>query len=172
MGNLGITGLAISPSGTCLHASTLNGVFDFETQPGGYVPVPVAALLTTNRAVKVGDSATVFATIINLSSIVAQGWSIGLVSGIPALRLSDHRSDDECADRAAQSTGEHPAGTVPDLRHLADAPAADQCDGGAIQLCLRQYGGGGQHRGSEHAPALRIADAGAGHDRAGRHADE
>ena len=85
MGNLGITGLAISPTGTCVHASTLNGVFDYETQPGGCVPVPVAALLPTSRAVKVGDSATVFATIINPSSILAQSCSIGLVSGIPAI---------------------------------------------------------------------------------------
>ena len=49
------------------------------------MPVPVAALLPTSRAVKVGDSATVFATIINPSPVLAQSCGIGLVSGIPAI---------------------------------------------------------------------------------------
>lgn len=85
MGLTGINALAISPSGTCLHAGTISsGVFDFETQPGGCAPVPVAALLPTSRSVEVFKGATVFATMINPSAVAARDCSIGLVTGINA----------------------------------------------------------------------------------------
>ena len=85
MGTTGIYTLAISPSGTCLHAGTTSsGVFGLETQPGGCVPTPVAALLPTSRSVEIGHGATVFATMINPSSVAATNCSIALVSGINA----------------------------------------------------------------------------------------
>lgn len=85
MGNLGIKNFAVSSSGQCIYAATLNGVFQRETVPGGCVPVPVAALLPTSRAVQVGNAATVFATIINPSTTNAVGCDIKLVSGVPAI---------------------------------------------------------------------------------------
>jgi len=85
LGQTGINALAISPSGTCLHAGTINaGVFDFETAPGACVPVPAAAVLPASRSVQVDTAATAFVAIANPSAVTATGCSIGLVSGIGA----------------------------------------------------------------------------------------
>lgn len=85
MGDEGVRSLAISSSGQCIYAATENGVFQRETIPGGCVPVPVAALLPTSRAVQVGNAATVFATIINPSTTNGIDCGVVLVSGVPVL---------------------------------------------------------------------------------------
>jgi photosystem II stability/assembly factor-like uncharacterized protein len=60
--------LAVNPLGTCLHAATQGGVFDFATQVDPGCPSPpslAAAVLPLTRSVQVGTHATVFATILN-----------------------------------------------------------------------------------------------------------
>jgi photosystem II stability/assembly factor-like uncharacterized protein len=85
MNFVGIHQIAISASGTCLHAATFTaGVMDLETQPGGCAPALVASVLPASRSVQVGVPATAFATIINPSNVTAVGCVIGLATGINA----------------------------------------------------------------------------------------
>jgi photosystem II stability/assembly factor-like uncharacterized protein len=86
--NLEISALAVNSTGTCLHAGTGIGVFDFATQAVADCPPPPplqAALSTTRQSVTVGTPALTIATIGNISGAPATSdadpSSIG-VSGV------------------------------------------------------------------------------------------
>jgi hypothetical protein len=93
--NTGLTnsagvGLAINPSGTCLHAATAASVFDFATQPDSDCPSTslVSAILPSSRSVTVDGVATAFATIQNAGSglgDLATGNTCGItqLTGLP-----------------------------------------------------------------------------------------
>src|SRR5262249_19574267 len=89
--------LAISPSGTCLHASTLASVFDFATRPDANCTSAslVSAVLPASRSVQLGHTATAFATVINAgsfggraavnASLAGSGDGAGITCGITQL---------------------------------------------------------------------------------------
>jgi hypothetical protein len=86
-----VRALAISPSGACVHAATFGGgIFDFATvlEPcTGLIPPLVAAVLPSSRSIQVASTATVFASIINPSSVTAEACSIGLATSVPGIFL-------------------------------------------------------------------------------------
>ena len=80
-----VRALAISPSGTCLHAGTFGaGVFDLATRfddPCAALSPPVsAAVLPSARSVGVNTPATAFATILNPNDTVARSCGISLLT--------------------------------------------------------------------------------------------
>ena len=88
--NTTLGALALNPSGTCLHAGTAAGVFDFAAQvdPGGPAPPTLlAALLPASRAVQVGTAATAFATILNAGTVAAVNCGLTPIPPLPAAFL-------------------------------------------------------------------------------------
>jgi hypothetical protein len=96
--NVGLTpptieALAISKTGTCLHAGTnetlgVGRVFDFALVAGcgplpPAVPPLVAAVLPSSRSVQVNNAATAFVTLINTGSSPAVAASIAPPAGLP-----------------------------------------------------------------------------------------
>ncbi|MEI9987310.1 MAG: hypothetical protein WDN69_31650 [Aliidongia sp.] len=72
--------------------------------------VIAAAVLPGSRAVQIGTTATVFATIVNGGAGTAQGCAIAPTRRIGrCLRLSDDQSGDQCAVRHAEHAADIPA---------------------------------------------------------------
>lgn len=88
-----VYGLVITRSGTCLHAATNGGVFDFETAAGACTPPGVvASVLPSSRSVQAGTPATAFATIINPAGVTASQCGIAPLAG-PAATFSFQTTD-------------------------------------------------------------------------------
>jgi photosystem II stability/assembly factor-like uncharacterized protein len=85
--------LVITRSGTCLHAATNGGVFDFATADGACTPPGVvASVLPSSRSVQAGTPATAFATIINPAGVTASQCGIAPLAG-PGATFSFQTTD-------------------------------------------------------------------------------
>jgi photosystem II stability/assembly factor-like uncharacterized protein len=71
LGTRSVSSLVVSPSGSCLHAGTEIGVFDFATQVDATCfppPTLAAAISPTSQSVQVGTPAQTLATVRNIQS--------------------------------------------------------------------------------------------------------
>lgn len=107
-------GLAVSPSGACLHASATGGVFNFafaedpctSTLPPAPPTTLVAAVLPSSRAVQVGTTATAFVTVLNSGADPAVDVGIALAT---ALVGTFKYNTTDCATNAVTGSDNVPA---------------------------------------------------------------
>jgi len=84
--NTVVNAVRINPFSTCLHAGTTSGVFDFAVQENACASAPsplLAAVLPSSRSVRVGTTATAFATMISTGA-TSVGCAIAPLTSVPA----------------------------------------------------------------------------------------
>lgn len=120
---LNVFAIATTPSGACLHAGTFGGVFDFATEPSAECPPPpvlAASLSRRSDSVAIGGTATVLATIENVSAAPVADQldgallpSLGLACGVTQITGAPTPFTYQAVDPSGQPTA--PVNTPVDI---------------------------------------------------------